>query len=104
VCVFNSGTIARAFYPAKRDIRPDDGRLDVWIVSPRALWDYPGYLANALFRRHRQEFSHFTTVKGYIAIKSAESMSLQADGDVIGATPIKIEVLPGAVGIIVPAD
>ena len=45
-----------------------------------------------------------TGVFEYIAIKSAESMSLQADGDVIGATPVKIEVLPGAVGIIVPAD
>jgi diacylglycerol kinase family enzyme len=39
-----------------------------------------------------------------VTIASEPSLNLQADGEILGETPVTAEVLPAAVRVIVPAD
>jgi diacylglycerol kinase family enzyme len=39
-----------------------------------------------------------------VSIKSRTSMLVQVDGDVIGKTPVEIQVIPGALTVLVPDE
>ncbi|HVO77162.1 MAG TPA: hypothetical protein VMT60_04185, partial [Candidatus Bathyarchaeia archaeon] len=84
------------------EIRVDDGHLDVWILSTKTLLDYPRYLFRILAGRPGNPRAHFIEAAKSIAVRSAVPLAVQADGDVIGTTPVEIEVLPGALDVIVP--
>lgn len=99
--VFNSGMIARTLYPQGPDISIDDGHLDVWIVSYKTILDYPQYLLRMIRKRTSKDLSHLMTANKSIMIKSSVPMPLQADGEIIGTTPVEIEVLPGAINVFV---
>jgi len=83
-------------------ILADDGHLDVWILSTKTLLDYPRYLFRILAGRPGNPRAHFIEAAKSIAVRSAVPLAVQADGDVIGTTPVEIEVLPGALDVIVP--
>jgi diacylglycerol kinase (ATP) len=102
VAIANCGILAKMLFPAGPDIHVDDGHLDVWILDTRTLLDYPRYLFRILARRPGHPRAHFIKAEKIISVRSAKPLPVQADGDVIGTTPIEIEVLPGAVGVFVP--
>jgi diacylglycerol kinase family enzyme len=102
VAIANCGILAKMLFPAGPDIHVDDGHLDVWILDTRTLLDYPRYLFRILARRPGHPRAHFIKAEKIISVRSATPLPVQADGDVIGTTPIEIEVLPGAVGVFVP--
>ncbi len=104
VVVFNSGYIVKYFYPGKHDVRLDDGKLDVWIASPTVVKDYPRYLLGALFGRPNPALTHFVTAERSIIIKGNARLRVDADGDIVARTPVTIENLPGAVGVLVPRE
>lgn len=99
--VFNCGMLAKTLYPRGPDVRVDDGHLDVWIVSFKTILDYPLYLFRMIRERPSKHLSHFINANKTITIKSGIPLPVQADGDIIGTTPVEIEVLPGAVTIFV---
>lgn len=101
VAVFNCGMLAKTLYPRGPDVRIDDGHLDVWIVSFKTILDYPLYLLRMIRKRPSKRLSHFVNSKNSITIKSKIPLPVQADGDIIGTTPVEIEVLPGAVSVFV---
>ena len=102
VAIANCGILTKLIFPKGPDIHVDDGRLDVCIVDTATLLDYPRYLLNVL--RHRSAVSRvrYLGARKSVAIRSARALPVQADGDVVGTTPIEIELIPGAVGVIVP--
>ena len=102
VAVANCGVLAKMVFPKGPDIHVDDGYLDVWILSTKTLLDYPGYLFRIMTGRRASPRAHFIKARKSIAIRSALALPVQADGDVIGTTPVEIEVLPGALRVIVP--
>ena len=102
VAVFNSGILAKTLYPKGPDIRIDDGHLDVWILSIQTILDYPRYLFQMVTGRPAKRLSHFINAEKAVAIKSRISLQVQADGDIIGTTPIEVEVLAGALSVLVP--
>lgn len=102
VAIANCGILAKMLFPAGPDIHVDDGHLDVWILDTKTLLDYPRYLFGILARRPGHPRAHFIKAERSISVKSAKPLPVQADGDVIGTTPIEIEVLPAAVGVFVP--
>ena len=53
-------------------------------------------------KRPAKHLSHFVTAEKKISIKSDVPVPVQADGDIIGMTPIEIEVMHGAIEVIVP--
>lgn len=99
--VFNSGMLAKTLYPRGPDIRIDDGHLDVWIVSFKTILDYPLYLFRMIRERPSKHLSHFINSHKCVMMNSSIPLLVQADGDIIGTTPVEIEVLPGAVTIFV---
>jgi len=100
VAVNNCGTLARAVYPRGPDIRADDGRVDVWILGMETPLDYFLYFGGILFGRRKK--ARFMTATKSVVIDARHPMTAQADGDVIGTTPLEIEVLPAALSILVP--
>jgi len=102
VAIFNCGIIAKSLYPKGPDILTDDGHLDVWVLNAKTIQDYPWYLFQMITRRPAKHLSHFVTSEKRISIKSDVPIPVQADGDIIGITPIEIELLPGAIEVVVP--
>jgi len=99
--VFNCGMLAKTLYPKGPEIRVDDGHLDVWIVSLKTLLDYPLYLFRMIREKPSRHLSHFIQANRCVMIKSNIPMPVQADGEIIGTTPVEVEVLPGAITVIV---
>ena len=102
IAIFNCGIIAKSLYPQGPDISVDDGRLNVWVLNAKTIQDYPWYLFQMITKRPAKHLSHFVTAEKKISIKSDVPVPVQADGDIIGMTPIEIEVLHGAIEVIVP--
>jgi diacylglycerol kinase (ATP) len=100
--ILNCGILANVLYPQGPDIRIDDGHLDVWIMSSKTLLDYPRYLFQMITRRPSKQLSHFINSEKSVSIRSKIPLPVQADGDIIGTTPIELEVLPGALTVLVP--
>jgi len=82
---------------------PNDGLFDVVIAGelsrPEAL--------RALSRVYSGKHVELPKVKSYrgrvLTIEAARPLNLEADGEVIGTSPVRFEVAPGALSILVPA-
>jgi diacylglycerol kinase (ATP) len=101
--IMNCGMLARTLHPKGPEISIDDGHLDVWILGPKAIRDYPRYIRGILGGRP-VDLARFITAETSVTIRSSVPIPVQADGDIIGATPLEVELLPGAVLVLVPAD
>jgi len=102
VAIANCGILAKMIFPKGPDIHVDDGHLDVWILSTKTLLDYPRYLMRVITRRPARPRAHFIEAERHITIRSSVPLPVQADGDVIGTTPVEIAVVPHAVSVLVP--
>jgi YegS/Rv2252/BmrU family lipid kinase len=101
VAISNCGILAKTLYPTGPDIRTDDGHLDIWILSMATFFDYVKYLTGIVLGRRAK--AQFLIAEKSVSIRSRSSLIAQADGDIIGATPLEVEVLPGALTVLVPA-
>ena len=82
----------------------DDGHLDIWILSVTKGLDYFRYLFYALVGRPGKLLPPMLSAEHTVSIKSKRSVLVQVDGDVIGKTPVEIEVLHGALTVLVPDE
>lgn len=85
-------------------IDSDDGRLDMFIVRARSLRGYLNVLTRFILRRKADEDSRlrYLGVNKSIEIRSDRPMPVQADGEVIGRTPVSVRLIPKALRVIVP--
>jgi len=104
VAVANCGILAKLLFPKGPDIHVDDGRLDVYILGAGTLLDYPRYLLRVIARRPAEPRLHLVRAEKSVVIRSAAPLPVQADGDVVGTTPVEIDLLPGAVHVLVPDE
>ena len=103
IVVANTGMMGQPPFRWGPDIRPDDGRLNVCFVNSARLRDYARLLW-VVFRGHREKtpnmrhqmFDHTMT------IDSKHRLPVQADGEIVGETPITISVVHGALRVVVP--
>jgi len=87
------------------DAEPDDGCLDVVVVSPRRALDWFVLIGRALVRRRRRDHRMQTYRAERIDVRLARSQPRQVDGDLIApALRLVAEVVPGALVIRVPAE
>ncbi len=98
--IANSGHIGRLNLLLSTTIRPDDGWLDVMILS--APPDYMRSLAASATRLEETAASLQHWKARTVAVTADPPQSVQADGDWIGQTPITAVVEPEAVRILVP--
>jgi len=102
--IMNCGILAKMLYPKAPEIRIDDGYLDLLILGTKPFRDYTLYLFGILTGRTPDIISRFIKVQRSVAIRSNVPLNVQADGDMIGTTPLEIEVMPGAVTVLVPGE
>lgn len=80
-----------------------DGRLDLFVIKSRTGSDYLRVAWNILMRQPRvdPDVERFY-IEDRLVIKTRRQRPVQADGDLIGSTPVAVRLVPQAVNIIVP--
>ncbi|OGO28276.1 MAG: hypothetical protein A2W33_03100 [Chloroflexi bacterium RBG_16_52_11] len=97
----NAGNMGiQGFKPAK-DIRVDDGLLDVLLLGPKGLVNLASSGSSLLDAdKGVPPIEHWQARQ--IAIEVDPPQPVQVDGEMVGDTPISAGVLPGALKVIVP--
>jgi YegS/Rv2252/BmrU family lipid kinase len=102
VLVANGPSILNRQFPVYRDIRSDDGWLDVIVLtatSPLPIVATVGRLLTRQIARSR----HVVRIRARtVELTAKPALPLQLDGDVVGETPARFTVHPGAIRLIVP--
>lgn len=103
VLVANGGTLGMAPFRWGPDIDPDDGYIDICVVNARTIFDYMHLIWSVLRGKQRQNHKvrYFKAQKSII-ISSDVTLPIQGDGEIIGETPMKMEVVPQAMHVVVP--
>jgi YegS/Rv2252/BmrU family lipid kinase len=103
VLIANGGVLGIAPFRWGPNICPDDGRIDVCIVSARTALDYLGLIWHTVLGQQRRDRNvRYLAATESILINADQPLPVQADGEIFGETPIRIEVVPDAVSVIVP--
>lgn len=105
VLIANGGTLGTPPLRWGPDIAPDDGRIDICIISARTVADYFRVAWHIL--RGKRGGSHKVRYIGAtqsITVSSDAPLPVQGDGEIIGETPVQIKVVPNAVHVVVPAE
>jgi len=91
-------------YTDDRSIIPDDGLLDVCVVLSRQWGEVPALAMELLTNREtRQRTLECDRSHKEIMIESFRRLPVQGDGEVIGMTPVKVQLLPRALQVIIPS-
>jgi YegS/Rv2252/BmrU family lipid kinase len=103
VLIANGGVLGMPPFSWGPHIRPDDGRIDVCVVSARALSDYlrVGWQVLIGHRRRGQNIRYYTAERS-VVIDADRPLPVQADGEILGDTPVQVQVIPDAVAVVVP--
>lgn len=81
--------------------RGDDGELD-WLAFERGGLPALAAYAWAVRRARHRDLAHVRSGRGRrLTLTSATPVPVQLDGDPWGFTPAEVEVLPGALGVVV---
>jgi diacylglycerol kinase (ATP) len=103
VMLVNSSLVGLGELPTPLNIYPDDGKLELCVVRSRSIagyflvaWDI------ALSRRGSSPQLRVFPAQDRVRITTRKPMVVQADGEIIGTTPLDIKIHPGAVWILVP--
>ena len=104
VFVANFGRIGSLFQP-RRKVIPDDGQFDVFVV--KAAGPIEGLMAGWTALRQRQlgETSDGRVLRVRatdVRVRSTPPQLVETDGTVIGQTPIRVRMRPGALRVIAP--
>jgi diacylglycerol kinase family enzyme len=83
-------------------IEPDDGGLDLCVFTARNLGDAAAVVGRLVAKDFRAD-PRMTYVRGRrIALDAVPQLQVQADGELVGQTPIIAEVAPAAALLLVP--
>lgn len=102
VLVANGGSIIAPSIVLDREIRYDDGRLDVLVVTATRPHELARVMARMATRRMGASpfVTHFTTTA--VEIVADPPIAFQVDGDITGITPVSIGLRPAAVKVVTP--
>jgi len=101
IFLFNAATYATD-YKIAAEASMDDGLLDLHIYKSKRFQDTLHGLLSLVLRRHKEwtDFEHFSVRSVQVYAKTAAS--LQLDGDVVGTTPVTIDIVPKALSVLRP--
>ena len=94
--VANAGAILGGRFSLGPNVQPDDGELDLCVFMPERTREVFGLIWR-LLRKDFRAHPRMTFARGRaFRISCDPAVSVQADGDIIGRTPIEIVVAPRA--------
>jgi YegS/Rv2252/BmrU family lipid kinase len=103
VLVANCGTLGQPPFRWGPNIHPDDGRVDVCVLRARNTLDYLSLAWHVVWGLHtRSPNARYLNARKTVSIAARKPLPVQADGEIIGETPIEIRVIPRAVRVIAP--
>ncbi|MCB0165142.1 MAG: diacylglycerol kinase family lipid kinase [Anaerolineae bacterium] len=84
-------------------IRLDDGRLDLCLIRARTMFDYLRLAWNLLLRREASDPNiGYLSMQEEAVIESKRPLPVEGDGEIIGQTPVRVQLVPHALRIVVP--
>jgi YegS/Rv2252/BmrU family lipid kinase len=103
VVLANCGTLGQRPLRWGPDIRPDDGRVAVCIIRARTLFDYVAVSWHVL-RGHPRPHPNirYYRAERSVAVSTDHPLPAQADGEIIGQTPLEVRVVARALRVVVP--
>ena len=100
--VANFGTVLGGLLQLGPAIVPDDGMLDLCVFAPRTMGDVVK-LGWRMLRHDFREAPHMSFLRGRnIRLETTPVRMAQADGELIGPTPLDCHVLPNAARLLAP--
>lgn len=102
VVVANVGALGIPQFTWGPGIDPTDGKLDLCVYRIRRIWDYAAVVWRVISGRHQHDSrSTFYDVRERVTIRTRRPMLVQGDGEIVGRTPITLEVRPATVNVLV---
>jgi diacylglycerol kinase (ATP) len=103
VLIANGGLLGMPPFRWGPHIRPDDGRIDVCVLSARSLGDYLRVVWQVLIgHRRRSPNIRYYSAERSIIVDADRPLPIQGDGEILGETPVRVQVIPDAVVLVVP--
>lgn len=102
ILVANGGSIAHPRLQLVKDIRPDDGWLDVLIFTGSGVGSSVRTLRQLLTRQISESGELIQTKARRVELTAEPPLKIQLDGDVVDRTPAVFTVHPAALRVIVP--
>lgn len=100
--IANFGSVLRGGIALGPKITPDDGELDVCMYAPRSGWDAVRMVWRILRRDYRSDGRMYFARAREVVIECDPPRIFQADGEIIGMSPVRITVDAGAATLLVP--
>lgn len=85
------------------EAKPDDGLLDICIAGDLGRLETLTLLPKVFSGRHTRHAKVELYTTKTITIEGDQPLFVQADGEILGRVPVKIEVVPGALEVVGPA-
>lgn len=103
VLLLNSMNLGDTGRMLQLDIHNDDGRLDLFVLESKTSIDYLRAALNVLLRRENEEpdVQRFE-IRNEVRIRGNRRLLVQADGDIIGYTPVSAKLARKVVRVIAP--
>ncbi|WP_222182836.1 lipid kinase [Geminicoccus harenae] len=86
------------------DARIDDGLLWLYSIAPRSFWQLVKDAFALRAGRHRDAERVTTRSAPWFEIHTRRPRTVTADGEMVTRTPIRLEILPQALRVVVPPD
>jgi YegS/Rv2252/BmrU family lipid kinase len=102
VMIANFGAVLSDRITFGPGIRFDDGVLDACVYSPKNLSDALRIMWRLLRKRFASDEAMLYRSGRHIRVETETPHIAQADGELLGMTPVEIEVAPRAVKLLVP--
>jgi diacylglycerol kinase family enzyme len=102
VMIANFGAVLSDRITFGPGIRFDDGVLDACLYSPRNLRDATRIMWRLLRRNFTSDAAMVYRSGRHILVETDPPRLAQADGELLGMTPLEIEIAPRAVRLLVP--
>lgn len=105
LAVVNAPTMGHEAFKWGSRVRIDDGRLDVCMVGLRGPQSVLRLIAGLLTgQQERTPEFECRPAERQVVVRSRRPLPVQADGEILGHTPVTVSLDPRALEVIVPAE
>jgi diacylglycerol kinase family enzyme len=74
------------------------------VIRSRTLFDFARLGWHVLWHQHRRDPKvRYLAARTAVTVASDRPLPVQADGEIIGDTPVTVRLVPGSVRVVVPA-